>query len=81
MRRMKNKYVFIVHSTFENYENESSDRKRNTVRFNYESWPEWKKEWLRTAKVIKVYKGYTKDWFIRNITNKTIFNDVAIISW
>ncbi len=58
--------------------NEKSGRKANTVRLNL---PDWKKEKLAEATHIKIRKGYTKEFFIRKITDKTYWEGIYIISW
>ena len=65
-------------SNFKNYEKEKSGRKANTVRTNL---PEWKKKKLKEATHIKIRKGYTKEFFIRKITDKTYWDGIDIISW
>jgi len=55
-----------------------SGRKANTVRLNL---PDWKKKKLKEATHIKIRKGYTKEFFIRKITDKTYWEGIYIISW
>ena len=65
-------------STFENYKNEESGDKANTVRQN-----------LTTARYNKImesthvciHRGYTNKSFIRKISNKTYWSGIMIISW
>ena len=52
--------------------------KPNTVRFDL---PEWKKNKLKEATHIRMHRGYTKTFFVREITDKTEWKNCHIISW
>lgn len=77
---IKEYHQFIInfHSTFKNYDNEKSGKKSNTVRFNM---PEWKKEKLKESTHVKMWRAYTKEFFVRKITDKTEWENVDVVSW
>ncbi len=73
----KDKELIEFISTFEMYRKEESGIKPNTVRivdFN-------KEQKIKKATHIKIRKGYTKEFFIRKITDKTKWDVQWIISW
>lgn len=73
--------LITFHSTFEMYDAESTDKKRNTIRFNFDGWPESMKERFWGSTHVRIFKAYTSTCFIREIIHKTVFNNAAIISW
>ena len=73
----KDKELIEFISTFEMYRKEESGIKPNTIRIlTFE-----KEQRLRKATHIKIRKGYTKEFFIRKITDKTKWDVQWIISW
>ena len=67
-------------STFKNYDNEISGRKSNTVR-NCFKWSYERKEKAKQATHIKERRGYTKEFFIRKLTDITFWQGQIIFSW
>ena len=75
--RLKEQGLIRFISTFKMYEKEKSGKKPNTLRiltFN-------KEQKLKKATRILIRKGYTKEKFIRDITDKTKWENHWIISW
>ena len=74
--KIKKRIICFI-STFEMYDKEESGRKPNTVRVL-----SFKKEQkLKSATHVRIGKGYTKRFFIREITDKTKWFNEWIISW
>ncbi len=74
---MTNETIIVFISTFEMYKKEKSGNKPNTLRIITFG----KEQRLKKATYIKIRKGYTKEFFIRKITDKTKWINHWIISW
>lgn len=77
MFNVKSRYIVNFISTFEMYRKEKSGKKPNTLRILNFS----KEQKLKLATHVKIRKGYTKEYFIREITDKTKWKTDWIISW
>ena len=64
----------------ENFEKEISGKKANTVRF-MEDWGVRKMRDFNESNIIKIVNTDTGEYFIRTITDKTVYKNLAIISW
>lgn len=67
-------------STPENFSKEFSGRKNNTVRFT-EDWNEKRWNDFHNARFVEIVQRGSKNSFKREISDKTIYKNVAIISW
>ena len=76
MTKTDDKIIGFI-STFEMYEKEESGIKPNTIRIMFFA----KEQRLKKATHIKIRKGYTKEYFVRKITDKTKWKNDWIISW
>ena len=73
--------IFIkFRSTPENFRNEHDGSKPNTVRIT-EFWNDVWWQLYKKATHIRIINTKTKDIFEREITNKTLYRNMAIISW
>ena len=64
-------------SNFENYDNEVSGRKPNTVRV----LSFYREQKLKLATHLRIRRGYTKTSFIKKITDKTKWKNEWVVSW
>lgn len=84
MTKDKNSFfreIIKFNSTEENYAKEESGRKRNTVRFT-DDWTKDRWNQYRKAKYVCIMEFPKHDkGFIREITDKTEYKNVVIISW
>ena len=64
-------------SNFEMYDKEVSGKKPNTLRLDTPIT----RARLEIATHVKIHRGYTKQCFVREITDKTFWNGWCIISW
>jgi len=62
------------------YYKELSGKKNNTVR-ETDDWGEEMWSLYENATHVRIHNGFTGDSFIREISDKTTYKNIAVISW
>lgn len=72
--------IIELKSIPEYYLKEKFGSKQNTVRLT-DDWTEQRWKLFNQSKFIRIINTDTKEFFIRKISDKTIYKNLAIISW